>query len=189
MDEIILKRCSKCRIEKPLDLFAKDNSNKTGGLRNQCKQCDKEYRDTHKREQAEYNARYRQEHRQELSEYHTEYSVIYYRENKGKRTKQHNEWRLQNRDKTRVQDSHRRGLENDAEGTHTAQELADLWIEQDGKCAYCECDLTETKKHIDHILPLVQGGSNWIINLAWACQTCNLSKSDKSPEEWTAYIG
>lgn len=46
--------------------------------------------------------------------------------------------------------------------------------ERDGKrCA--ACDSTE-RLEIDHIKPLVMGGSNEIDNLQWLCRSCNLRK-------------
>lgn len=37
---------------------------------------------------------------------------------------------------------------------------------------------------VDHVVPLVKGGSNGPDNLVIACSTCNLRKNDKLPHEW-----
>jgi len=58
-----MKKCSKCKEDKPLDRFSKHKTNKDG-LQYECKDCvDKynvEYRATHKVEAAEYDAEYNQ---------------------------------------------------------------------------------------------------------------------------------
>jgi 5-methylcytosine-specific restriction endonuclease McrA len=38
--------------------------------------------------------------------------------------------------------------------------------------------------HVDHVVPLVRGGSDDPSNLVIACVPCNLSKGDKLPHEW-----
>jgi 5-methylcytosine-specific restriction endonuclease McrA len=47
-------------------------------------------------------------------------------------------------------------------------------------CAYCE----QPSEQIDHIIPLSKGGLHDISNLVGACKKCNLSKRDKSVEEF-----
>lgn len=57
-----------------------------------------------------------------------------------------------------------------------------VFLRDDFTCQYCgefEGDL-----HCDHIIPLSRGGTNALDNLVTACKQCNLSKSDKTPQEW-----
>lgn len=51
-------------------------------------------------------------------------------------------------------------------------------------CVYCNayCE----SPHCDHIKPLCRGGTNDKENLATACPACNMSKNDKTLEEWRA---
>lgn len=49
-------------------------------------------------------------------------------------------------------------------------------------CAYCGD--TEGPFHLDHIIPWSRGGDHSLGNLTISCATCNLSKGDKTPEEW-----
>ena len=57
-------------------------------------------------------------------------------------------------------------------------------LERDGHaCTYCGAD---KRLEADHIVPLSRGGSNAFVNLATACQPCNLSKGSKPVEEWRA---
>lgn len=55
-------------------------------------------------------------------------------------------------------------------------------FERDGhKCVYCGS--TENLA-ADHVVPLIQGGSSELDNLATACKSCNSSKSGRTPEQW-----
>src|SRR5258708_5288946 len=55
-------------------------------------------------------------------------------------------------------------------------------LERDGHaCVYCGADKSLEG---DHIVPLSQGGSNALTNLATACRPCNLSKASSTLEEW-----
>lgn len=53
---------------------------------------------------------------------------------------------------------------------------------RDVVCVYCGCE--EGPFHIDHITPVSRGGSCDVSNLALACAPCNISKRDRTPEEW-----
>lgn len=88
--------------------------------------------------------------------------------------------------KTRNQ--RRRARIKAAEGSFTSADIDALYRAQNGKCAYCGCDL-DTSYHIDHIQPLSRGGSNWPTNLALACADCNHSKSNSTLSEWLARRG
>ena len=67
-------------------------------------------------------------------------------------------------------------------------------LERDGyKCVYCNVDLKTVDFHIDHRIPINDGGSNNISNLQATCVTCNLYKNTLSPrkiphEEIAIYI-
>ena len=56
-------------------------------------------------------------------------------------------------------------------------------FERDGRvCAYCQT--ADGPFHIDHIHPKSRGGSDDLENLTVACAPCNLSKRDKTLDEW-----
>lgn len=68
----------------------------------------------------------------------------------------------------------------------TAREWRDLRnavLDRDGhRCVYCGMD----GNHVDHVVPLIQGGTNDIGNLVVACRECNCGKSGRTPEQWAA---
>lgn len=85
-----------------------------------------------------------------------------------------------------------RARKRSAGGTHTALDIARILGRQRGLCANCETELFKSGKkkyHVDHIMPLARGGSNWPINLQCLCPTCNLSKNAKDPIEWAQQNG
>ena len=58
--------------------------------------------------------------------------------------------------------------------------LRTLLARERGVCANCGTPFQElkTQLHIDHILPLNEGGCNDLVNLQLLCEPCNLRKSD-----------
>jgi 5-methylcytosine-specific restriction endonuclease McrA len=76
-----------------------------------------------------------------------------------------------------------------ASGVHTAADVARLYEAQRGVCVGCGCALIakgKGKYHVDHIMPIALGGSNWPENLQLLCPTCNMTKQKKHPDEWRA---
>ncbi len=64
--------------------------------------------------------------------------------------------------------------------THQRGRLLAKWKRQGRQCSYCP-DIADT---IDHLLPLVRGGSNYEGNLVPACRRCNSSKASRTVMEW-----
>lgn len=51
-----------------------------------------------------------------------------------------------------------------------------------GRCEYCRMhpSLQGATFHVEHILPRSRGGESGPDNLAWACPSCNLHKSNRT---------
>lgn len=79
-----------------------------------------------------------------------------------------------NKDRFLVYSRTRRARKRNAPGHHTQADID--WIEkaQRHRCAYCRVRLS--KKHVDHIVPLVSKGHNGRRNLQILCPTCNLDR-------------
>lgn len=75
-----------------------------------------------------------------------------------------------------------------AEGKHTGADIKEIYAKQQGACVYCGSFLG-TKYHVDHIIPLASGGSNWPENIQITCPSCNLSKGAKDPVAFAMGIG
>lgn len=68
-------------------------------------------------------------------------------------------------------------------GKHTKNDVDLILTKQNGKCAFCFVKMNGVY-HVDHIMPLFLGGSNWPENLQCLCPTCNVRKGAKHPNEW-----
>ena len=68
----------------------------------------------------------------------------------------------------------------------TIQQVYEDNIKQYGTltCIYCLKPIEFRQDHLEHKIPLSRGGSNEYDNLAIACYKCNLSKSNKTEEEY-----
>ena len=89
-------------------------------------------------------------------------------------------------------DHKRRALKRASSGSYTRADITRIFEEQNGQCATCKCVLVKQgtgKYHIDHVIPLIRGGSNGPENLQLLCPSCNLRKNQKTPEEWAKANG
>lgn len=92
------------------------------------------------------------------------------------------QWSKDNPVAARALVARRRARKASAEGHYTASDVRAMYESQQGLCKACGCELTRFE--VDHIIPLIRGGSNWPSNLQLLCMPCNRSKSDKLTEEW-----
>ena len=97
-------------------------------------------------------------------------------------------WYRANPDKAKATFHLRRSRRLNAPGHHTADDLVRIRTAQRDRCAYCETKL-RGKGHLDHIIALARGGTNWPNNLQWLCQPCNSSKHARDPLEFARAIG
>lgn len=93
-----------------------------------------------------------------------------------------------NFDKNRFYQENRRARKLGAEGFHTKEDVERIRKDQNGKCALCRVKLCGVY-HIDHIVPLSKGGSNWPANLQLLCKPCNLSKGARDPIDHARTLG
>lgn len=105
----------------------------------------------------------------------------------------YNERRRASRRKNRAAESaymaRRRARIYASGGHHTADDIKRLFDAQGGRCSYCRTKLKDGQFHVDHIIPLVKGGSNGPQNLQITCKWCNASKGGKDPLVYARKIG
>lgn len=57
-------------------------------------------------------------------------------------------------------------------------------LERDGfKCVYCGVHASDAVLQVDHVMPVVRGGTNDLSNLVTACVTCNIGKHARELQE------
>lgn len=99
-------------------------------------------------------------------------------------------WAKNNPDKRSTSWRNRRARVSKAEGCHTTNDVKNIMEKQEFLCNGCSCRIAfqpkngEVKAHVDHIYPLVKGGTNWPDNLQCLCWFCNVSKGALTPLEW-----
>ena len=57
-----------------------------------------------------------------------------------------------------------------------------------GICHYCGRPAAPTELTMDHVVPLVRGGTSSKANLVACCKTCNNKKKTMLPMEWEEYM-
>ena len=97
-------------------------------------------------------------------------------------------WKKGNPEKVRAESHRRRALKRAAEGSHTADELKALLESQRGKCVYCGISIRKGY-HVDHLVALARGGTNWISNIQLTCPRCNTSKGARDHFEFAQRLG
>ncbi len=97
-------------------------------------------------------------------------------------------WRNANKDASRSIVRNRRARQRAAEGTHDANDIARIRKMQKDRCAYCHTKLSGGG-HVDHIVALSKGGTNWPSNLQITCGSCNNSKHAKDPAHFARLRG
>lgn len=205
MAEAGIKTCCHCKQDKPTTEFHK-NVRAKDGLRAQCRACTKKINRAsvlrhHEKRKAEKRAEYQRKkdspeykayvkaYQAETKDKKREYDREYRRKNAGRYREQSREWVRRNPEKraavVRCYTAKRRSWTKSGVG---AAELAQWTAEQPKRCYWCGCGC-KRNYHVDHYVPLSQGGSHTIDNLVIACGPCNLRKNAKDPLVYAREVG
>ena len=203
------KVCNKCNKEKSLTEYHKDKSKKDG-FRSDCKKCNCASRKKWREENPEKIKAARKKWQKENPEKVKALKRKWKKENPGKvkasRKKyylKHGEeerarqkiYRKTHREKVKaiqsLSDSKRRAQKRNTQVEKiTPSLLKEYWIKKGidpQRCYHCDKTFEGLYEHLDHYYPLSKGGTHTKENLVPSCEHCNLSKGDKTPEEWKEF--
>lgn len=179
-----MKACSRCSLERPRnpEYFGIDKR-ASDGLQSHCRECDrdakrKDYHANIDKRRSDLRDRYRKDPKANIRR-----ATAWNEAHPERRKKIIREAYYRNPEKSRADRSARRSRKLQAEGTHTGSDIRTIFERQSGKCFYCEIPL-EPDYHVDHMLPLARGGSDWPSNLCCACPPCNLRKGCMTAQEF-----
>jgi 5-methylcytosine-specific restriction endonuclease McrA len=135
----------------------------------------RKYRETH-REEINTQAR---ERRQKNLEHYREIGRKSREKHAEERNAYQREYGKANRDKLTLYTNNRRARKLEAKGSHTDEEWQKLKIFYNFKCLRCGKQEPEIKLTRDHVIPLIQGGTDSIDNIQPLCAHCNSKKNYK----------
>lgn len=186
------KRCGKCGHAKKLYLFNKNSSSKTN-TSGSCKECQKSTakKSYSKTKQKRNYKRYYQENK----EVKREHARKYYEKNKDNLNAKHKEYVQSKKGKKVMAKAHAKRFKALATNKGVPYTRA-LVISRDGifqgykkpLCYLCQKEIVDTSGkglHIDHVIPVVEGGLDCFTNVASTHAECNL-KREKDARELTA---
>ncbi len=143
-------------------------------------------RETAKRWAAENQERLKK-YRKENTAANAKHSRDYAKRNPEKVKEAMRQWRKRNPGRYGEDRHKRRARKAAAEHEpYTASDINQLWHEQGGGCYYCGTPVFAAY-HLDHKEPLSRGGADRLANLCIACPFCNVSKKDKTEQEYIEY--
>lgn len=97
-------------------------------------------------------------------------------------------WRKKNPDRMSLLWKVNGARRRTALGSHTIEDIKDIFKSQSGRCAYCKIKV-KTDYHVDHIVAVTKGGTNYRSNLQILCPPCNHSKFNHDPIDFARSIG
>ena len=172
------KPCTKCGMTWSFEMFHRASKHSTG-RESRCKLCSKRYHEANRERRLAYLRSYYLENKEHASER----SRARYWSNPERYREQVRRYNKTNPEKVLIWSRNKRARLMQAEGSHTFDEVWQMYEDQQGLCAYCETPLFG-QFQVDHMLPLVRGGSNEWLNLAVTCCFCNNSKNKSTAEEF-----
>ena len=192
MNSIPQKRCTKCGVEKSPDDFGWNTSK--ARRHTACKFCRNEWNKAYQKRKRQEDPIYRQRTIERERQYrlrNTEGAKASQRAAYRKRAEYYKErsreWVKNNPDKIQARRERNRAAycarqhiretrKRGNGGSYTVREWRALCAKYDHRCLCCGEQKTLT---VDHIIPIVKGGSSNIENLQPLCGVCNSAKHDK----------
>jgi 5-methylcytosine-specific restriction endonuclease McrA len=138
-------------------------------------QIDRKWKEEHR---AEVNTKARERRKQDL-EHYREIGRNSYERHAEARRKYSLEYYKLHPEKSVAANNRRRALKLASEGSHTEDEWEQLKAFYDYQCLQCGKKEPDIKLTRDHVIPLTQGGTDFIDNIQPLCVRCNSKKNNK----------
>lgn len=205
-----IKVCARCKREMSFEMFPLDKST-SDGMARYCIECKTEYRKNRYNEHIEEEKERQRQYYKDNTECCKQYQKKNYYAKRDKKLENarvyrnkhsyrirlaHKIWYANNKDKVkayfhtervilmrRIYANNRRIMEMNAEGTYSKEDVRNALSFFDNKCAYTGAPLEE-RYHLDHIVALKNGGTNYIWNIVPSNHSPNESKGTKDMELW-----
>ena len=181
----VWKRCNKCGAIRPTSEYWHQKRNRDG-LNPICKLCQAEYTrgraDINSQRSRDWYANnreraieYRRQHYIDHSDEYKARAAIRSIEHADEIRKYERKRYLSRRDEVKRRSSHYSAWARGSIGEWSQEEWDTLCELANHKCMCCGKE--ETVR--DHIVPIADGGDNWITNLQVLCRSCNSSKGNR----------
>lgn len=113
--------------------------------------------------------------------------ALYKEREKSNVKKYRKNWSDDQKEKHRIYAKNRKATLKGAPGKITSMDVRNIFKLQKGFCSACGVDL-KLGFHVDHIMPIKLGGTNYPENIQLLCPPCNLSKAAKHPDVWNLEV-
>ena len=174
------KKCTKCKQIKLIIEFCKcKRITNRDGFRAWCKECEREYeryyckRPYRIKKKSEWDKKNYKENICKIRERVKNYK----RNNKEKISKLNRKYRKENPEKVAFSLKRARLMRRKAEGSHTLKEWQDLKAYYGNTCLRCKKPEPQIKLTEDHIISIINNGTDDIDNIQPLCRSCNSSKN------------
>lgn len=128
------------------------------------------------------HAEKRRAYRRERNRSHPEVRMAWNEANREKMNAQSRQWQKDNRERALASTRNYNAKKRGANGVATAEQVEARMAFYGHQCAYCSGPF----EHVDHVIAISRGGTNWPANLRPACSPCNVSKGAKPLAQWLA---
>jgi 5-methylcytosine-specific restriction endonuclease McrA len=154
----------------------------------------REYRlanlDTMRKKNREYMAKYRAKGKGSSQEYLRQYYIA----NKSHLSEVGKRYYETHKEEYNSYSRARRARVRSVPGRHTKAQILELFERQKHRCATCKAKISKKsgdpkKYHVDHVVPIIKGGSNGMENIQLLCEPCNLRKNKRDAEDWAKENG
>lgn len=143
----------------------------------------KKWREDNKEKKKEMDATYYKENREQVRKRASEYTAAHTEENRARAARWYKKNPERGKANAKVAKHKRRARLTKVGGSFTKADIRNLYATQGAKCYYCSVSIEE-EYHIDHMTPIIRGGSNDISNLCLTDPDCNMRKHTKTAEEF-----